>query len=222
MSKKLNVLESVHSIINDFDGEISLNELLILYAIQSEDKELFLDIKDRCKSDYYFKESIEWLLRKGFMENKNPDKFVISFQNLELNNQIIESLNNINLIDINVTEAKSDSKVISNFVNVWYELWPVGVRPNGYLVRSGKKPVEKKLLKFIKEYPEFSEETILEATAQYVKRYALKGYAFMKTASYFIYKDGESVLAGECEKFIATPRREIDDTKSTADESRLL
>ena len=113
-------------------------------------------------------------------------------------------------------------KEVSKLVDVWYELWPVGVRPNGYLVRSGKKPVGKKLLKFIKEYPEFSEEVILEATAQYVKSYALKGYSFMKTASYFIYKDGESVLAGECEKYIATPQRESDDTISTADDSRLI
>jgi len=221
-SKQLNVLESVHSIINDFDNGISPNELLILYAIQSSDKELFLDIKDRCKSDYYFKESIEWLLRNGFMKNKNPDKFVIRFDNLEVCSSSVESLNKTNLIDIDIPEVKTTSKDISKFVNIWYELWPVGVRPNGYLVRSGKKPVEKKLRKFVKEYPEFDEEVILEATAQYVKQYQLKGYSFMKTASYFIYKDGESTLAGECEKYIATPKRDIDDVKSTADDSRLL
>ena len=225
IKEKLNVLELMHTFITDYDAEISPNEGMLLYAIQHKDSELFADIKDRCKSDYYFKESIEWLLRKGIIINNGDEKFVIKVENLVLSNVI--RLNMSNLISAASEESTTlgeDYKVFNTFVDIWYELWPKGVRPNGYLVRSGKKPVYKKLLKFTKEYPEYSQETILEATNQYVKRYSLKGYSYMKTASYFVYKDGESVLAGECERIETQPQREQEDEGviSSANTDRLL
>lgn len=226
LENKLNVLESVNTLVDEFDGRISYNEVMILYSLQCKDKELYTSIRERCKSDYYFRESIDWLLRSGYIKNNNPDMFVIGFDKLEITNPA--ELNRVNLLNINLTESQTSDKIepddFNQFVTDWYELWPVGVRTAGYLVRSGKKPVEKKLNKFIKDYPEFTPEIIMEATAQYIKRCSLKGYAFMKTASYFIIKDGESTLAGECERVqhAPPPIRETDDTKSSADDSKLL
>ena len=219
--EKLNVLELMHTLVNDYDTEISPNEVMILYAVQVKDKEMFTDIKDRCKSEYYFKESIEWLLRKDFLKNNTTERFVIKFDNLSISNTVV--LNLVNLIDVSKKELPEEVSDLNTLTDLWYALWPQGVRPNGYLVRSGRSPVMKKLAKFRKEYPEFSDDVIIEATHQYIKRCSLKGYAYMKTASYFIYKDNESVLAGECERINSQPQQqETDKTISQADDSKIL
>jgi len=40
----------------------------------------------------------------------------------------------------------------------------------------------------------------LDATRRYVEERRADGWRYMKTASYFIYKDGQSALASFCEQ----------------------
>ena len=221
LNEKLNILENTIMVMNEVNEEISPNELLILYAVSIGDKELFFNIQHRCKSNYYFKESIEWLLRKGFINNASEDRYEVKFENLSIVNQ--HSLEDVNLLDIKFESEIMAMEISKDFIDDWYVLWPVGVRTSNYLVRSGRKPVEKKMKKFVKDYPEYDESIIIEATKQYIKQFKLKGYSYMKTASYFILKDGESTLAGECDRLLHSSKKVGEtDIKSSANDSKIL
>lgn len=202
----IDVCDVMFTLTQDFDELISSNEVLLLYAISLKSEELFKNLRERCKSDYVFKESIGWLINRKFIKNNSDNKFEIKFSNLSLVNQA--EFNKLNLHAVSsVTTVLEVEQDRDEFIDEWYSLWPVGVKTSNYLIRSGKKAVKVKMNKFLKQHPEYSEETILKATEEYIKRFKIKGYAYIKTASYFIYKDGESVLAGECEKIEASPEK---------------
>jgi hypothetical protein len=81
----------------------------------------------------------------------------------------------------------------------WYDLWPKGVRSGNYLVRADEVGCKLKLKTFTKKYPKYKPETIIQATKNYINRFSVEGYNFIMTASNFISKNKDSVLAGECE-----------------------
>lgn len=111
------------------------------------------------------------------------------------------------LIKVNLFENKKklSSTEFEEFVNEWYDLFPKGIKSGGYLVRSGKSDCSKKLQKFMKEHPNYSKEIIIQATKNYIIKCKENDYAYMKLATYFISKDGMSVLEGECEAVLANP-----------------
>jgi hypothetical protein len=84
------------------------------------------------------------------------------------------------------------------------ELFPASIRTGGYLVKSSESDIANKLRKFMKNYKNVTQEQILEATRRFVARKRQEGWQYMKTASYFIYKDNESVLAAEIENLQTT------------------
>ena len=86
------------------------------------------------------------------------------------------------------------------FCEKYYDLFPKGVRSGGYPVRDGLSNVIKKMIQFRKEYPDVTDEEILSATERYVKDKKKEGYAFMKLASFLIYKDRTSTLIGLIEE----------------------
>jgi hypothetical protein len=97
---------------------------------------------------------------------------------------------------------KKDSDV-DQWIDEWFELFPKGIKSGGYYtVRCDKQGCIKKLRNFIKNNPEFDKSIIIQATKNYVNEAALQGYAYMKTAPYFIEKSGVSLLAGFCEAII--------------------
>ena len=85
---------------------------------------------------------------------------------------------------------------IEEFCDRYYELFPTGVKSGGYPVRDGLTNTIKKMTVFRKEYPDFTDDDILDATRKYVADKKKEGYAFMKLASHLIYKDRMSSLAG--------------------------
>jgi len=85
------------------------------------------------------------------------------------------------------------------------ELFPASIRTGGYLVKSSESDIANKLRKFMKNYKNVTQEQILEATRRFVARKRQEGWQYMKTASYFIYKDNESVLAAEIENLQQAP-----------------
>ncbi len=89
---------------------------------------------------------------------------------------------------------------MEEFCNKYYDLFPTGVRSGGYPVRDGLPNVIKKMIQFRKEYPDVSDEDILSATEKYVRDKKKEGYAFMKLASFLIYKDRSSTLIGLIEE----------------------
>lgn len=73
-------------------------------------------------------------------------------------------------------------------------IFPPGVKSGNIYVRSATESIEHKLKQFRKLYPLYTEDQIIIATRKYVASFNEK-YQFMRTAEYFILKDGTSTLA---------------------------
>jgi len=91
---------------------------------------------------------------------------------------------------------------VSKWYDQWFELWPVGVKTGGYYVRTDQQGCKTKLSKFVKKYPQYTKDVIMEATQRYLFQRSLHGYEYTKLAPNFIEQHGVSVLAGECENVL--------------------
>lgn len=96
-------------------------------------------------------------------------------------------------------------KKVSNedFIAKYIELFPKVKLPSGKYARSHRTNIETSFKWFFKAY-DYDWETILKATAYYIKEYEIKDYLYMKTSQYFIAKTNtdrskESELANYCE-----------------------
>lgn len=184
---------------------ITPNQYCLAYCFYTGDKKMFLRLKSLYHSETFFKEDVYRLVFKGYLDNKDENPYNIRFdkcviKGIDFNVEIVEEEEpGEDFLVIDDTGPIDLSDEWGQFVNRFREIFPSGVSPNGIYVRSSARDCDKKLKKFTKEYPEFDHETIIKAAEKYVKRYALQGYRYMKTASYFIMKDGESTLAVECE-----------------------
>jgi hypothetical protein len=87
------------------------------------------------------------------------------------------------------------------FVEKYRSLFPPGSR-QGYLYKGDKQGCIKKMRRFMKLYPKFTEDIILEATRTYIHKQFLSGYQYLQSAHYLIEKDGISNLAGLCEAYL--------------------
>lgn len=88
-------------------------------------------------------------------------------------------------------------------VEEYRSLWPKGVLPSGKPAKSPVKDLELRFKWFFKNY-DFDWDLILKATESYIVRQAEIGNRFMRTSSYFIYKQDTpqlrtSSLAEWCE-----------------------
>lgn len=101
-------------------------------------------------------------------------------------------------------EAKSKlvQDCVEDWIDLWFNLFPRGVKSGGYLVRSDKNGCLNKMKKFVKNNPLFTRDIILKATNDYIDYMRMKNYAYMSLAHYFINKDGMSILAGQCEALL--------------------
>ncbi|UCD06987.1 MAG: hypothetical protein JSW41_04085 [Candidatus Aenigmatarchaeota archaeon] len=78
-------------------------------------------------------------------------------------------------------------------------IWPAGIKSGGLYVRSGMATIEGKLRKFLKKFPNYTREEILQAAEKYVEESRRDNYQYMKTAEYFIFKNEGSTLETYCE-----------------------
>jgi hypothetical protein len=88
-------------------------------------------------------------------------------------------------------------------IQEFIEIFPTHKLPSNKYARGNAKNIEVNFMWFFQEYPDFTWDTILEATEKYVEEFRLKNYEYMRTAMYFIkkLKDGtpESELANYCD-----------------------
>lgn len=106
-----------------------------------------------------------------------------------------------------------DNTGIEEFVAQYREIFPMGIRSGGFLVKGSKSGCIMKMKKFLQTHPKFSQELIIGATKNYVSRKQLEGYKFMTLAHYFIEKDGSSQLEAECESLLQHKSSHTDFTK---------
>jgi len=101
---------------------------------------------------------------------------------------------------------------VSSWMEKWFNLWPKGIKSGGYYVKTDSHGCKTKLIKFIKNNPQYTKDIIMEATERYLFTKSLDGYDYTSLAPNFIEKNGVSMLAGECENVlnnISTPKPEI-------------
>jgi len=85
-------------------------------------------------------------------------------------------------------------------------MWPNLILPSGKNARCNSKELQAKFKWFFDNY-DYEWDTILKATVEYIKYYSERGYNFMRTSSYFIYKESipkfrTSTLAEWCDKVL--------------------
>lgn len=97
-----------------------------------------------------------------------------------------------------------DSSDIDTFCEEQYNKFPEKVKTGGYLVRSGLTAFKLKLKKFMTVNKNYTRETISRAFDLYIQEKRKTAWTYMKTASYFVSKDNESVLASYCESTLTT------------------
>ena len=112
-------------------------------------------------------------------------------------------------INSNYEESKGNRKSllastmsdIEKWIDEWLDVFPLGVKSGGKLVRSDRKGCIKKMAKFVLENP-YYKDTIIAATKEYVKTFNKEdNYRYMKCATYFISKEDQgSELAAWCDK----------------------
>jgi hypothetical protein len=188
LEKELSPNQYIYSLLLLLDRK---EELLALFKIDNEKK---------VKHDLYK------LYTKHIIEN--------DFENLE--EFTLETLEALILTKEakNLITTTSTYKDINEFMDIWYNIFPKGIYSGGYLVRSGKAGCTIKMVKFIKNNPEFSKELIIRATKLYVSQCASKGYTYMQLAEHFIYKNNKSTLASLCESLMDTTTPESTPTKA--------
>lgn len=161
---------------------INLDSYLLLYCLNINNKDLINNYVNNCGK--LSTENIDFLVEMDYILNngKIGDKY--SFENLSLSNK------SINLFFNNV----------DNWIQLWFDLWPKGVKSGGYLIKADMISCLKKMKKFIEINPQYSKGIIITATKKYLSDMKKDNYAYCKLASYFINKDGNSVLSGLCEQ----------------------
>lgn len=146
-----------------------------------------------------------------------PNAFVnssIEVKRLQLDNWLDENLvltskSIIFIQEIDSYFKKSKKKTTKDLLGIDYsdmitnylELFPSIKLPSGKYARGNKKNLEINFKWFFENY-EYSWDTILKATDNYVQERQREGYKYMRTAQYFIRKqnsDAISDLANYCE-----------------------
>ena len=113
-------------------------------------------------------------------------------------------LGKLGYVHLNRVLPKKESRVVASSTNNHTDnsklalhikaIFPPGVKSGNIYVRSAAASIEHKLKQFRKLYPLYTEEQIIIATRKYVASFNEK-YQFMRTAEYFILKEGTSTLA---------------------------
>jgi hypothetical protein len=172
------------------EKELTPNQYILAMLIANKDKSAIIELYSMNTEPAKINSDLFHLYRKGYLENELSIDEVIKLEELTIDLSKFENL-----------EPVSNEK---SFIEIWYSIFPVGVKTGGYAVRSGLKVCEKKMSKFMKEYPQFTEDVIIKATHNYINRFKKDGWRFIQTADYFIYKQDstktmKSSLAAECE-----------------------
>jgi hypothetical protein len=78
-------------------------------------------------------------------------------------------------------------------------MFPKGNLPTGKPARTNLTELKKKMSAFFIQNPKYDWDLVLDATEAYVEHFRKQDYNYMRTAGYFISKDGDSELASYCQ-----------------------
>jgi hypothetical protein len=137
----------------------------------------------------------EYIINNEYIGLNNKEKGY-RFSNFYITTKFINQF--IEKPDIDKLKGES----VDDWIDIWYNLFPKGIKTMGYLVRSDKNGCIIKLKKFIKTHKHITKEIILKATYDYVQYFRLNNWQGIQVGHYFINKNGVSNLASLCESII--------------------
>lgn len=178
--------------------KMDINQLFIMLAVYNDHTKLL---------DYYDKDSTDKktlildyqsLHIHGFLEEGKNVLYQITQKGKDFVERIKPLLEK-------AEDIKEDDKALDQLCQDYLLLFPKIKLPSGKYARVSVVEIEKKFKAWFKIYrPMFKKEgikltneLILQATKQYIARYANDSYRFMVTSSYFIQKNEKSALADE-------------------------
>lgn len=162
--------------------KIDVFGVLLLNCIKEGKKKELEEYATRFKIPTY---SIETCIKEGYLTTTSKDR-VYTFDNLFITQKYLD-------------EYYPKKEGIEEWIDMWYELFPKGVKSGGLPIKTDKPDCLKKMIRFCKEYPEYTKGIILTATQKYLDEMRKKNYAYCKLAPYLIYKDNMSMLSGLCQ-----------------------
>lgn len=176
------------------DYGLPLNQYFLCQVLYQQDNKI-LNFYMEQFGKVVNKEDFDKLITDGYLGMHDESKGYV-FSNIYITKQFIDRF----------VEKPKASKVsgesIEDWIDIWYNLFPKGVKSGGYLVRSDKHGCIVKMKKFMKRYPQFTKEIILKATSDYLDYYRMKNWAYVTLAHYFLFKNDTSILAGQCEMIL--------------------
>src|SRR5687767_1565373 len=188
--------------------------LFVLFALYEKRYDLLdeFDDSNRQKFALLLYKDLEM---RGLLEQntqaENPH-FILSNKGIEFVESIKKEFTNApTAVDIAVfgADAVVREPILSgsvNWIEEWLDLFPRGVRSGGKLLRADAQSCLKKMEIFIKTYPAYTKEVIMEATRRYLEDRAAVNYEYTRCAVYFIYRmerqGGETIsdLASWCDQ----------------------
>ena len=175
-------------------NDITLEQYYLLTLIHFKRLDLLIQYTDKYGE---FKVSdIELLKRKELVDFVEFKGDITSVSITEKGNSIIHKYEEVVKTKKVLIEDSSDTDA---FCEEQYNKFPEKVKTGGYLVRSGLTAFKLKLKKFMTVNKTYTKETISKAFDLYINEKRRTSWSYMKTASYFVSKDNESVLASYCE-----------------------
>lgn len=169
-------------------NSLTARQILLLDFIYNEKIELAMEYINFCEqmeTDDFYK--LELL---GLIKLNNPSKkYYISAYNVT-----------DHFLSVAGLKPKTKSVTVDDWIDEWFDLFPKGIKTGGKYVRTDKLGCTKRMKDFVKMYPHFSKDLIIEATAKYIEDRERNDYNYFMLAPYFIRKDGLSSLASWCEQ----------------------
>jgi len=136
------------------ESKISLNGYFICYCIYHNRKDLILDyIKNHTGFNI---QDVKELEDNGWIKIINKSEKII-FENLQIEEKF------------RIFVEKKD-KPEKDWINEWLEMFPKGVKSGGYYIKTDLNGCRKKMRKFTSTHPEYTKETIIKATQNYINR----------------------------------------------------
>ncbi len=167
---------------------LSVDELIVLYSL----KYPTTIVDNPCNIGYM--QNLEMVVMKG-------DEKTLTAKGFEIVGKI-EALFKTSKVKALPTQMIGDNNRIQEYI----DLWPKMELPNGKPARANQKVLLRCFIWFFTNY-NYSWETVLDATYNYVTSQEAKGYKHCRTNQYFVDKTNggirESVLADCCELVIS-------------------
>lgn len=194
------------------DSSITIQNYLFLQIVYRQDYKALKDYK--VISEFYNKDDILFLMSLGLIEFIDEEKGFF-LNNIRVTKYFISKFSVEGAGIRPAGEVLNRTKVdTEKWKQDWYDLFPRGIKNGAYPIKGDRKGCFNKLDKFIKDYPEYPIDVIMDATEEYIKQSKQNNYKYMQQAHYFISKNNISTLASYCEVILDKREgRGLDDKK---------